>query len=410
MSKPEILVCDDHGARARQWKDSIERIPEVSETFDVVCPEVEEFADIFRSLRDRQTAARLSAPPVRSNPHIERLDAAAAVIVDFDLTPSEYDAIEAGEDWVHELAGSFGNVFAYLARVFSGVACTVVVNQDFPSSTFDLTMNRFQFSAADLNVSAPDLGNRGLWSGDPDVWAGSAVFRPWHWPNLPELINRMRTLSEQVDLEADVFETLGLDGPDVMQAFASNQLEPLGLTSFDKPTVSFKDLAHNERYGKLPTDHFTSEDQTKLVAVSAVIKWLDRTVLAGQNVLIDAPHLVTRRPGLTTRPTEEWATIAQLQGTDAARRLLDSCDISGAFSVASEWLGRPVWHWQRIPIVSSKPVDTVFCEDTSAFARFDDAVDFESSVPGPVRQRYIKDLDEEEVGMPIAYDPELRLL
>jgi hypothetical protein len=273
MAKKRLVVCDDDAERVKAWADSISNVEGANEEFDVLALPVIEFANAFRGLKDRKMRARgveETTPGTRGQsiePALQLIDSADLLIIDYDLTPDpDRTALEPNEEQVvqGELRGESGETFEYLARCFSSAAYIVVVNQVFTSSTFDVTLQRFMSSVADLNVTAEDLDNAGLWHGTGDG------FRPWGWPRLLAAPDHSRAVLDLFDLDQRVLETLGLADDDHVDALTARQLDPLG----DEPQeTSFRQLAEAAELGLRGKDQQSDESALKRIAAAAVRRW-----------------------------------------------------------------------------------------------------------------------------------------
>jgi hypothetical protein len=395
-----ILVCDDDSERVKRWSDLIGALPEVASAFEVCPMAPHRFAQAFRGLQSRRAAARSTEVVLASGSGAETLDLidrADVLVVDYDLTPDRDRAPDPVEDEssVAELSGRSGEEFAYLARCFSSAGAIVVVNQRVQRRVFDLTLQQFADSFANVNITAHHLDSVALWVG------GSGGFRPWSWPrllDLPELVRRRAELIE--DLDRPILAALGLDDEVNLYAFTQAQLDPLGN---DPLATTFREVAQSSEYGLSAKDQGTQleEDAVRRVAASAVARWLEWRVVPGQNVLIDAPHLSQRFPGLLTGDVgdvETWNRTAQLgAGLDPG---LSPGALDGASVVASRWTSRQVWSLPKLmaggslfrSIPSGGPT-YVFCEDTSRFMDLDTAVEVEVAVPSPYTQRFVEMVD-----------------
>lgn len=404
-----MLLCDDDGVRVQTWKSRIEGVPNLRDQVDVRALTPTEFAEVYAALEERQVAARRGVE-TSSNDRASILDDTDILIVDFDLTPRQQQ--ELGDDSLRQLVGSFGDVFAYLARCYTSVGFTVLVNQTFYQSTFDLTMSEFTFSFADLNVSDSDLARGSLWFGCSE----NTEFRPWHWPRLLSSAALLRRIESRLDLEANIFEAIGMT-LDELQLLDAKQLEPLGApdTSAGRQGLRFKDLAgENCHFGRRSRSEVLFEPQERRLAAAALSHWLERVILPAQNIYVDAPHLAERRPDLVQEGG--WEALTDLNQSDLSATLrLD--ELKTAETSVSEWTSRPVWSWLACPPESSDFVgdsERVFCEDTSSFVSFQDAIEFRASVPGPWTQRFVsRALAEDDSpggaeGLRIDYRPETR--
>jgi hypothetical protein len=165
---------------------------------------------------------------------------------------------------------------------------------------------------------------------------------------------------------------LGLDKPEVFNGLSRNQLAWLSSgTAPDEVTVM--SVIQGGRLGFKPSDQPWDEGGIERVAAARLSKWLERLVLPGQNILIDAPHLVSRFPSLAV--VEHWDETTRL-GPDASTGLNDE-RLSAHRFTANTWLSRPAWLW---PTVSEdRSIDEVrdpfspvkltefFTEDSSVF-------------------------------------------
>lgn len=412
MTKRSALVCDDDGVRVLDWVRRLRQMPYVDERYDVQPLEPAAFAAAYAALKDRRRQSRYAEPgsdvSAPQDDDAAPLDRADMLVVDFDLTPDHQLPADVNQDTrkniQQQLDGEFGETFAYLARCYSSVGYVVVVNQRYQASTFDLTMQQFTDSHADLNVAEADLHRPELWLGAPQI-PSQYRFRPWHWPRLLDAPETLQRAVRAVDLDAGVLGALGLDPGALVQ----DQLDPLG----DRPEeATFRDLANGSALGLLRKDRQPSDAMLARIAAAGVLRWLERTVLPSQNVIVDAPHLAQRQPQLMTG--ENWDALARLDA-DPAEAGLGADALAAAVVPACGWASRPVWYWpsasgiaRQLPAARPAGAWPVFCEDVSRFVDFDRAWEFNSSLPGAYRQRFVYELDDDED--PVDYRPRSRLL
>jgi hypothetical protein len=400
-----VVICDDDGERARWWANKIRAIPGLPGHIDVQPLETSDFALALEALAQRREAARVDEPFEPGEGEARLIDDADILIVDFDLTPRA-DVLEASvEDEGQrdatrdKLRGRSGEQVAYLARCYSTAGFIVVVNQEYQRRTFDLTMQRFVHSYAELNVTHYDVTMAGLWLAS----TGQDVFRPWAWPRLCEASDlQMRRVAAVPSLDAPVLSSLGITGSD-RRAMTARQLDPLG----DEPDkTTFDDVVDGSDLGLQVKDVQKDPDQRRRIAAAAIGRWLETVVLPAQNVIVDAPHVAHRFPqllGARAGEVDAWQEIAALDAKP------DS--LQGIPSACPSWLSRPAWsasavreEMARMEAPTNRPADVVFCEDVSRFVTIADATEFETDLPGPYDQRFVRDLDG------IDYHPRPRLL
>ena len=154
------------------------------------------------------------------------------------------------------------------------------------------------------------------------------------------------------------------------------------------------------------------------IAAARLAYWLEHVVLPAQSVLIDAPHLVSRLPGLLTgEPTKagSWNCTAvrlDLQPTSLAAGSLKSYRFK-----EQHWLSRPAWFWPQILSderyfewgQAKKQADVIFCEDTSRFIKRSIAKEFMADVPGQMALRYVEMPKASRNDAEPAYRPSVRL-
>jgi hypothetical protein len=153
------------------------------------------------------------------------------------------------------------------------------------------------------------------------------------------------------------------------------------------------------------------------IAAARLSKWLEREVLPGQDVLTDAPHLVSRFPSLLKGdPSEQdsWNRTAAF-GTPDQLGIRDEV-IEKLEYKQNYWLSRAAWFWKdvtnvsRIPEVSEpwekRPPKFVFAEDASRFYPEKDCREFLASVESPFVRRFVRFYGKNEVD----YAPKVRIL
>lgn len=398
-----IVICDDDARRAEAWASEVREIDGVRDLVNIQALPTEVFAAALAALSTRRESARSESPVSTTDEAASVFDNADVLVVDFDLTPDsqrlretlEADAAERAKE---ALRGRSGEHVAYLARCYSSAGFIVLVNKEYQTQTFDLTMQRFAGSYADLNVTHGDLVSPELWLGS----GGDETFRPWSWPRLLDAAALYRSRIVAVgDGSAPVLEALGISGADRM-VMTSRQLDALG----DEPdSTTFDDLVENVEVGLQSKDVQPDERQRRRIAAAAVGRWLEAVVLPAQNVIIDAPHLAQRYPqvlGSRAGDIEAWQELtAHTARPNGLEAVAVACD---------GWLSRTAWSASaareavaelEVPIESA---DVVFCEDISRFVSLDDAVEFESDVPGPYDQRFVRRVKG------VDYHPRVRML
>lgn len=131
-------------------------------------------------------------------------------------------------------------------------------------------------------------------------------------------------------------------------------------------------------------------------------------VLAGQDILVDAPHLISRFPSLLTSETEEqkvWNKTASFKGINSLS--IRYRTIQEFRFEKQDWLSRPAWFWRRLSNYdriaevsdpwSTKRPELVFCEDISKFLPQKASREFVADLPSPFVRRFVSAPDSKEV-------------
>jgi hypothetical protein len=338
---------------------------------------------LVKALGARAVAARASRK--RSVTRLE-LDAADLFIVDYDLVKAK------NEDYLT------GEMVAYLARCYSGCGGIVALNQFYREPTFDLTLRPQLDSFADLNISAADLANPGLWT-DPVARKG---YRPWSWPVIPELIKLFEKRVSDVlatDHRKSVVEFLEFP-TSAIERLPTAVLELLGGQGSRAENATLSDIVRSPHLGlrgREATDRKRQREQNSRIVAARLSAWLN-LVLSPQDVLVDAPHLAQRCPSLVgdrkSVATFNKTCILKSDEKVFSNPLLLKTKIRKHF-----WFDRPVWFWTeverlRIPKELQDPwhgTDDrfVFCEDTSSFGQRIKAKSFQSDLISPYRTRFV---------------------
>lgn len=406
----KVMVCDDEEGVSRNWACELEKTVG-ADLLSITPLSPEDVSDAASCLEDRQAAARKSrATPTGT--HSCLIDEADVLIVDYDLL-----ALRT-LDGRRSTIGETGERLAYLARCFSTCGYILALNQFNRAPTFDLSLRGHLESFADLNLSSQDISNEWLWREAP---ASEVGFRPWYWPNVPVTAQRLTQRVEELladikKLDEPVLQLLGLDTDSELRAhWMTGQLDFLGSRREDgQPGSTFeitpRDFVTRSGNGVNGKDQAAGDEAIVRIFVHRIHKWLERQVLPAQEIVIDAPHLVSRFSSvLGSQDAEQlvWDrdnSIADRLGAEVRRhRVLDG------------WTTRPVWDWRTLrndpafPEVSdpwsARLSSSVFLEDTSSFDDRSNAKAFQASVWGPIAQRHTSEGVKD-----VEYAPLLRYL
>jgi len=377
-----ILIYDDE---EKSQGDLRSRLAFLETAFDIKTPGNKEFREWMEVLARRQYEFRETG--TWSGETI-LLDEVAIFVVDYDLFGTT--SFLTAED------------VAYLARCFSRCGLIVGVNQ-YGYNPFDLTLGGHLESFADLNVGQGQLGNPNLWG---EVALG---FHPWHWPALPSYLNNFErkvsdvedSLAENQENDARIGEVVGIPS-DIFKFLPRTIGEFL---SRDPAEVTFRQFVTGSGSGLRHKDAINSRDVSRdvlaRVGAARISKWLEHSILAGQDILVDAPHLVARYPSLMTGDITVIETWNETTHLDSHEELGLSTDVIEPFRLKkNHWLSRPAWFWNdlrecetivevREPWKFEKP-SWVFCEDMSRFYDGSDYREFVADVESPYARRFVK--------------------
>jgi len=392
---PKVVLCDDEETKSAEWKRELDELPGMKSRFEVRVVAADEFNRDMETLEKRRQALREESK-VPSAGTI--FDEAAILIVDYDLYEYNPKHLFSGDS------------VAYLARSFSSCGFIVGVNQDRISNPFDATLIAHAMLPTDLSIGDQQVADPGLWCSDPAEWK---AFRPWSWPHLPERVETLRVKTEELAgrLDASLREILGLEESAIL-AMPGKIVGPLDVpTEKHLPAVTVREWVHKAQLGLRPGDELADPHQVGRVAAARLAKWLEFVLLPGQDFLVDAPHLVERRPGLLRGDAADpdvWQAAVQVgeEGTKG----LDAERIQ-TYRYEDGWLSRPVWRWGAIASdpnldeaaeVSRPDESLVFAEDRSHFIDAGLATRFRSDVDSPFKSRWLGIPDQAVTYLPAA--------
>jgi hypothetical protein len=390
--KEKILVYDDERQLTTAYIDRLQSLDFLKERFEVGPITPNEFEEEMKALDSRRRIFRK-----RENSYPESLlDKVSILIVDFDLLES-FNPFITGES------------VSYLGRCFSKCGLIVGMNQydrrGQPTS-FDLSLRGHPESFADLNICSEQLNNPGLWS------ENRHPFRPWHWPQLPDFLDSFKKRVKDVGdhLDEPICETLNIENiksvfPDSISTFLGRH----------PAKTTFREFVESSGKGLQTKDENKNEELVARIAAARISKWLERLVLPGQDLLVDAPHLTSRFPSLLKgdiSKIETWNRTTRLAGFDSLG--LDNSMIETYEFKKDYWLSRPAWFWkelsgsQTIREVSEpwerKETRFLFCEDTSSFHKQKECTGFYAELVSPFRRRFVYRVNG------INYQPEVQLV
>ena len=416
MSKKHILIYDDDSGRRRDFKGKLRRALNKagqSENFNIESLNDDDFQNAIKALEQRRIDFRENTEidfQGSYNDGVVKIDHASIFIIDYDLLSRQ-----AGKDKKEEelFTGSLtGEIVAYLVRCFSKCKLIVGLNQ-YGHNPFDLTLKGDLESFADLNLGENQLDNPDLWKGD---WGDSREgFRPWNWPNLFDLLHDFEKKVEDVEenLETPISDFLKFGSQlfellprEIVQFIWKDKEKEHSQTTFRE----FVTKSGNGLRSKDVSDLGNNINNHVLARVGAarISKWLEQLVLPEQDILVDAPHLVSRYPSLIKGDKERietWNKTAQLAGHEELG--LKTELIKDFRFEKTSWISRPVWFWDELreskkikevtePWLTNTP-NWVFCEDASRFYNHENCREFLADTTSPFTQRFVRYFIEDDV-------------
>lgn len=383
----KIRIFDDETRQREKFLRDIESAGLSSETFDVGVLVDREFKDAFDGMRERQTAFRESGAWEQDgrNP----LDNVDVLMVDFDLFGTQ--------------GVTNADQVAYLARCFTTCGIIVVMNR-FSHNPFDLTLKDYPASFSDLEIGQKQLGSRTLWG------TGQEKFAPWYWPILPRSVKNFQQRIKDVEASLQDGQMIRsmLEFPE-----ESWQWLPRNMLQFLGKDDRLDEFLRTSPFGLYPKDRdalgTTAKDvdaaSVSRLLAARIFKWLEWLVLPEMDILVDAPHLVSRFPSLLKGDRsriETWNAVAvrytdEVSGMDT--KVLAPFQLKKAY-----WLSRPAWFWRNV--MTCDEIDDVrepwnieappwlFCEDTSSFHPEEECYLFKAETVSPFASRYVKKLTD----------------
>lgn len=395
--KKKILICDDSLQVGGVFKQKVDSVESIKDSFEPILASQEQLEQAVEALEARRLHA--IEKKIFDFPDDEAIiiDDSAILIVDYALYDLE--------------AKVTGERIAYLARCYSRCGIIVALNQfpPYDDEYFDLTLCGHLESYADLNIPSNSLANTGLWT---EPWSN---FRPWGWPLLPQAVEKFEHLVAELDgnLDAKILEFLGFKDTKSLTLPRS----AIEFLSQENPEdMTFRDFVDSNGSGnglRGRNEQPINDEAVARIAAARISSWLEYDILPGQNILIDAPHLISRFPSLLgekVKDIEFWDRTASLSEPDTIGL---SSNIKQFRFDKSNWLSRPAWFWNDLSNFEeikevrdpwfAPNLGYVFCEDISKFVPLHDARSFVADLESPFVQRYVKYLEH-----PLTYKPIVR--
>ena len=389
--KKEILVHDDEQRLVSRYVQRLQSVKCLRANFDVKRLDVPEFRKEMETLVKRRRAFRNGKTKYEGE---SVLDKAAIFVVDFDLLKSDPEGV-----WNSE------NV-AYLVRCFS--TCGLIIGLNLPRChEFDLSLRGNMSSYADVNLVNKQLDNERLWGGSV-----ADSFRPWYWPTIVDYLESFEQRLKDVEenLDAPILKVLELES--IVEMLPKTASEFIGGKS--PLEVTFKAFTKNPASALRAKDKNSNPEIVCRIATARISKWLERRILPGQNIVVDAPHLASRYPSLLVKGHDNLNSWNQCANFDSYKQLnIDYGRIERFRYSKSYWFSRPVWFWRslaefaRIKEVSSpwdkEPTAFRFCEDASRFYGKRVCKEFNADVDSPYNRRFVRRF------INVDYQPRVRL-
>lgn len=408
MKPISVKLVDEDAGAARRWKRALDDMvlgkTKGNKRLKVeTCDVLTELKPCVDTLMARRERARKTGTATSAADTLLSIDETDVFIIDYDLIGSGASIQYTGED------------LAYWVRCYSACKIIVAINQYSKDNFFELDLTGHPESYADVNISAEQLHHVGLWH---SPWPSG--FRPWYWPVLTDLVAKFdaRVAFVRDHLDESVLESLGFDR-DIVRILPRAVEAFLGGKKGEAEKVTFRQFVTKSGNGLKPKDEVgrdqEGDERICRIAAARVSRWLEDIVLSGQEILVDAPHLVARHPGFMqgkTAPSPQALNkTAQIPSGDRADEKLGiKANLLKDFMLKPIWASRPVWFWPKIVARGERfdpsprsASDVVFCEDTSSFERRQDTRQFVANVESSYVRRYAaKELKK------VSYRPDVR--
>jgi hypothetical protein len=382
MSKRKILIFDDEEKNRERYVKELNKTADLSKKFQVESILKEDFLKEWKILISRYRNLRETDG---KNTEVSIFDDTAVLIIDYDLVKAS-----GSSDYLT------GENVSYLARCFS--KCHFIVGfTQFGTNYFDLTLKGQSKTHSDLRLGSDQLTNPGLWGKE------RVEFLPWCWPNIPKYLDNLPKKIDDIEnnMDASICDFFGMT-KDVIGNLPRSVSEYIGENPQETTFSQFLRESDSalSRVDRKYIDKVDSDVKLLLIA-SRISKWLEQLVLPGQNILIDAPHLIQRYPSLLkgeiTDP-KSWdatTTFDKVNSIGINNKLIED------FRFKKEhWLSHPAWflnrvnNCQQIKEVSDpwtkKSTDLVFCEDSSRFYKKTACKEFLAELDSPYVRRYVR--------------------
>lgn len=393
MTECTILVLEDEERNRTEYQRKLSQIRPLSDKFKIETLDEPSFKTNIIELMQRHKDNRAG----KWEPNEIEIDNASILIIDYDLLELDKDNFYiTGDD------------LAYLGRCFSKCGLIVGLSQQDPNP-FDLNFKNDISSFSDLFVGSNQITNPGLWC---EEWID---FRPWAWPILPLALASFMKRLELVEKKLDnkIIDILGLP-EDIVQSLPDAAIDFIG---GDLKEVSFREFVMESNNGIKKKDANDIDEIHARIASARIAQWLEALVLPGQNILIDAPHLVMKYPSLLTGDVSQIETWNQTTRLNDAEDLGIKNDLIESFNFKQDcWLSRKTWFWNKVNDCQdiqevSEPwtkqeTKYLFCEDSSCFHNANNCKQFHIELDSPFRRRYVKGFEAEGV----TYRPRVKFI
>jgi hypothetical protein len=383
-----VLIYDDDPKLAKKWAQELNDQEAFAKHFEAEVMQSESIDKLKERYEDYSKKRQWSHGDID-------LDETSVLVIDFRL-----DTLTTGE------------LIAYLSRCFTTCHAIIGVNQ-FGINPFDLTLMGHIDSYCDVNIGQSQISNPGLWSHN---WN---TFRPWYWPIMCDFVKNQKLRTNEVLINADAVVVDVLHINDEIDYFPRTTRAVLG----QYPTnITFRDLVVKSNLGLLSKDRRLhnqeniSDDFIGRVAAARLAKWLEYQVLSGQDILVDAPHLVSRFPSLLSGDISEIIDWNKITSFAPPKSLgVDHKRIESFRYKKDTWLSKAAWFWRGVSSFSEikevaepwskEKVEFVFCENSSRFHLPDQTRQFFAQVDSPyVRRHILKGFSQ------VEYEPKVNLV